>query len=347
MALLFCDSFDHYSSAQAGRKWTEIHSSIVINTTNGRRSTGSLRNDNSTTRYARKTLGTNAATLIVGFAIKITGGITTAGYIFAMGDAGADQMTLLINTDATISVRRSTTNVATSAAALNVSGAYQYLEFKVVHSATGSYEVRLNGSNILSASGVDTTSTTNNYANQISFFHRATNALTGFGAGTSVDIDDVYVCDGTGSANNDFLGDVRVDAFLPNGNGNSSQLVGSDGNSTDNYLLVDESPATDNTDYVESSTVSNKDTYSFANMAHTPATINGVQINLQAVKTDAGFRSMQPVIRSGGSDTDGAARALGTSYLILSEIAETDPNTAAAWTQSGFDNAEFGAKVAA
>lgn len=82
-------------------------------------------------------------------------------------------------------------------------------------------------------------------------------------------------------------------------------------------------------------------------MLHTPTTINGVQINLQAEKTDAGLRSIQSVIRSGGSDTDGTSRALGTSYLILTQIAETDPNTAAAWTQSGFDSAEFGAKVAA
>lgn len=348
MALLFCDSCDHYSIAQAGRKWTDITASnLTINTTNGRRSTSSLRNSTSTTQYARKNLGTNAATLIVGFAIKITGGISQAGYILGMGDSGADQMTLLINADATISVRRSTTNVATSVATLNVSGAYQYLEFKVVHSATGSYEVRLNGANILSASGVDTTNTANNFANQVSFFNRVGSTLGGLGAGTNTDIDDIYVCDGTGSGNNDFFGDVRVDCFFPNANGNSSQLVGSDGNSTDNYLLVDETPANDDTDYVQSSTVSDKDTYNFSNMLHTPATINGVQINLTATKTDAGLRSMQTVIRSGGSDTDGTARALGTGYVVLSQIAETDPNTAAAWTQAGFDAAEFGAKVAA
>lgn len=250
MALLFIDSFDHYSSAQAGRKWTEVHSSITINTTNGRRSTGSMRSDTGSTRYARKTLGTNAATLVVGFAIKITGGITGAGYIFGMGDAGADQMTLFVNSDATLSIRRSTTNVATSVATLNISGAYQYIEFKVVHSNTGSYEVRLNGTNILSASGVDTTNTANNFANQISFFQRPNTTLGGLSPGSNIDIDDVYVCDGTGSANNDFLGDVRVDCFFPNGNGNSSQFVGSDSNSTDNYLLVDETPANDDTDYV-------------------------------------------------------------------------------------------------
>lgn len=347
MALLFMDSFDHYSTAQIGRKWTEASSNITINTTNGRRSSGSIRNSTSTTQAAKKSLGTNAATIIVGFALKITGGVSQAGYIFGFGDAGTDQMTLFVNLDATISIRRSTTNVATSVATLNVSGAYQYIEIKVEHGAAGSYEVRLNGANILSASGVDTTNTANNYANQIILFGRVGSTLGGMAAGSSSDIDDLYVCDGTGSANNDFLGDVRVDCYMPSGNGNSSQLVGSDGNSTDNYLLVDETPANDDTDYVESANINDKDTYQFANMAHTPTAINGVQINMQAVKSDAGFRSIQSVIRSNGADTDGTAKPIGSGYVNYMQIAEVDPDTSAAWTQSGFNAAEFGMKVAA
>lgn len=345
MALLFCDSFDHYATAQIGLKWTEPSSALTINTTNGRRSTRSLRSTNSSTQYLRKTLGTNAATLVIGFAIKLTGSLT-AGYLICFADSGTAQMNLFVNADGTISVRRGTTNLATSAASLNLAGAYQYLEFKVVHSATGSYEVRLNGANILSASGVDTTSTANNYSNHIAVLGRVETSLSGF-ACTTTDIDDLYVLDGTGSANNDFLGDRRVDCYFPNGNGNSSQLSGSDGNSTDNYLLVSETTPDDDTSYVQSATVSQKDTYATANMSHTPSAINGVQVNMYARKDDAGLRSIASVTRSGGADTDGATRALSSGYQYHSQIIESDPNTAAAWTQSGYNNAEFGVKVAA
>lgn len=347
MALLFLDSFDHYSTSQFARKWTEVTGGVSINTTNGRRGTGSARIGNSTTQSLRKSLGTNAATIIVGFGVKLAGSISSAGYLFGFGDTGADQMTLFVNADATLSIRRATTNVATSVATLNLSGVYQYIEIKIVHGAAGSYELRLDGVNILSASGVDTTNTANNYANQILLFNRVGSPLTGFAIGTSIDVDDLYVCDGTGSSNNDFLGDVRVDCFLPSGNGNSSQFIGNDSNSTDNYLLVDETPANDDTDYVQSTNVSDKDTYAFPNMSHTPASIYGLQINMQASKTDSGLRTLQSVIRSDGVDTDGTAKALSSGYVNLMQISEVDPDTSAAWTQSGFDAAEFGVKVAA
>lgn len=347
MALLFIDSFDHYSTATLNRKWNERTSGVSINTTNGRRSSQSMRSDGSSTQRALKTLGTNAATVICGFAIKVTTGTTTPGYLCGFADGGTEQMNIYINADLTISVRRGTTNVATSSATLSVAGGYQYLEAKFVHSNTGSYEIRLNGVNILSASGVDTTGSTNNYATHFSMFNRYSGSIGGFQASTAIDIDDLYICDGTGGVNDDFLGDVRVDAYLPNANGNSSQLSGSDGNNTDNYLLVDESTPNDDTDYVQSATPGEKDTYSFGNMLHTPATINGLQVCMYARKDDGGLRTACSVTRSGGADTDGTAIALSTGYLFLTQISQTDPDTSAAWTQSGFDAAEFGIKVVA
>lgn len=346
MALLTMDSFDMLTSGLLTR-FSFISVGVGINTTNGRRSTQSLRSDGGSTRLATRSLGVNAATVVCGFAIKISSGISSGGYLFGFGDSGTPQMNLYLNANGTVSVRRGTTNLATSTDMISSAGVYQYLEFKVVHSATGSYEVRLNGANILSASGVDTTNTANNYANQISFFNQTGQGTGGFSAGGAIDIDDLYVVDGTGSANNDFLGDRRVDCYFPNGNGNSSQLSGSDGNSTDNYLLVDEATPNDDTDYVHSSTSGQKDTYSFPNMSHTPSAINGIQINMYAKRDDAGLRSICSVTRSGGADTDGSARALSSGYLLLSQISEADPDTTAAWTQSGFDAAEFGSKVAA
>jgi hypothetical protein len=143
------------------------------------------------------------------------------------------------------------------------------------------------------------------------------------------------------------IGDVRVESLLPNGNGNSSQLVGSDGNSTDNYLLVDETPYNSDTDYVESSTVGNKDTYAFGNLTPTSGTILAVQARLLAKKTDAGTREFKPVYRSGSTEVDGATMTLTSGYTVSgTDIQETKPG-GGAWTISDVNAAEFGVKVAA
>jgi hypothetical protein len=45
-----------------------------------------------------------------------------------------------------------------------------------------------------------------------------------WGRGSDNAIDDLYVCDSTGSTNNTFLGDVRVDTVRPIGAGNYSEF---------------------------------------------------------------------------------------------------------------------------
>lgn len=343
MTLRFTDSFDHYATADFTQKWTLTGSgTYAISAGNGRRSTACF-------RFSSPASGTNVlktvdshATLIVGFAFRFAGIGSSSTVFAALMDAGSVQVDVRANADGTLSVTRNGTTLSTTAVALSAN-IYYYIEFKAtIHDTTGSYDLRVDGVSVTSGTNVDTKNTSNATANGLRL--GSTNSLVG---ASNWDFDDLYICDGAGATNNDFLGDVRVDAYLPNGNGNSSQLVGSDGNSTDNYLLVDESSQNGDTDYVASATVSEKDTYAFANMAHTPSSIFGVQINIIAKKDDAGTRSIQSVIRSGGSDTDGTSRALATSYADYRQIAETDPNTAAAWTSSGFNAAEFGTKVAA
>jgi hypothetical protein len=245
---------------------------------------------------------------------------------------------LRLNTDMSVSVLRSNTALATSAAGVVPTSGYCYVELKaLINDTTGTYEVRINGANVLSGTGADTR-------------NGATGVITGVSilfARNGQIFDDFYICDSAGSVNNDFLGDRRVDVYFPNGNGNSSQMVGSDANSTDNYLLVDDTNPNDDTDYVQSDVLNNKDTYTFQNMSHTPASISGVMTLANAKKDDAGSRSIAMVTRSGGTDYDGSTQALSTSYIYYKQILETDPGTSSAWTQSGFNSAEFGPKVAA
>ena len=340
MALRFFDSFDHYATADLLQKWSSTSGTAPTIVASGRRSTSCVRIPGASNSSLTKTIDSQA-TWIIGFAVNVSTAPSAATSLVMCLDAGTEHLRLRLNTDGTISVLRGGSAVLSTSATAIAFGSFGYLEWKfTINDATGSYDVRYNGVSITSGSGVDTRNGANSTSNQFQL-RSSTNI------GGNYDFDDLYICDSTGSSNNDFLGDVRVDCYMPSGNGNSSQLAGSDGNSTDNYALVDEASQNGDTDYVQSATSGQKDTYAFTDMSHTPTSIFGVQINMIAKKDDSGTRSICAVTRSGGSDTDGTTQALSTAYLDYREIRETDPNTAAAWTRTNLNNAEFGVKVAA
>jgi hypothetical protein len=162
---------------------------------------------------------------------------------------------------------------------------------------------------------------------------------------TGAIMDDLYICNSSGSTNNDFLGDVRVKRRHPDGNGASSQLVGSDGNSTDNHLLVSEVPPS-TSNYVAGSTVGHRDLYTFDNIGIS-GDVLGVQTVVYAQKSDAGTSNIKTVARSsGGTVVTGSSQALSTTWDTYgSAVMETDAD-GAAWTVSTFDSHQFGCEVA-
>ena len=336
------DSFDHYTAtADILGKWTTVAgTSPTIVAAAGRRSTASLRFPSALASTASKTIDSQQ-TWIIGFAINTSVIPSTARTLVSVYDSGTLHMSLVLNTDGTISTVRNVTTIDTTAAVLTAAG-YSHLEWKIkIDDTVGTSEIRLNGVAISNISGQDTRNGANATANQIRLGSASTHTGT-------VDIDDFYILDSSGSAPvNTFLGDSRVDCFLPSGNGNSSQLLGSDADSTNNYLLVDEPAENGNTDYVGSATAAQKDTYAIADMSHNPSLIYGVQNNMWAEKDDAGTRTVCGVTRSNGADYDGTTQALSTTYADLMAIVTNNPDTSTAWTQTTFNAAEFGIKVVA
>jgi hypothetical protein len=133
---------------------------------------------------------------------------------------------------------------------------------------------------------------------------------------------------------------------MPSADGANTALTPSTG--TAHAALVDDNPANDDTDYNQSSNVGDKDTYDMAALSGNWASIKAVQVLMEARKDDAGARSICSVTRSGGTDYDGAAQGLTTSYMYYTEILQNDPATSAAWAnKAAVDAAEFGMKVQA
>jgi hypothetical protein len=337
MSLRFTDSFDHYVTADITEKWTAKTGSPTITASGGRRSTPSLQ-CGSSSRGVSKALDAQA-TWVIGVAVKVNSFPSGACPLLGVLDAGSVQCDVRLVSDGTLRITRNGTTLGTTTFALS-SGVSYYVEFKAtINDATGTAEIKVDGSSKLALTSQDTKSTANATANSIYL-----GDSPGAGNSCSVDFDDLYVCDGAGSTNNNFLGDCRVDAYLPSGAGNSTQLTPSAGS---NYQCVDESAPNDDTDYVEHATVGNLDDYAFADMTHTPSSIFGIQVLANAKKDDAGARSLATVTRSGSTNYAGATQALSTSYLYYSDVRETDPDTAAAWTIAGFIASSHGVKVAA
>lgn len=346
MSLIYLESFDNIATADlAAKGWTTSGTPNVLATV-ARTGPNALQ-VNAGNEWVRRVVAASEdhATFIVGCAFHATAipsSTTDASLIALRSDAGATaHVTLALSSGGGLNVRRGEHNgtVLGTAGAL-VLNTWYFIELKATLSDTvGTVDVRVNGVSTLSLTGQDTKNAgTKTVFDSVLLGNSSTAQLVAY-------YDDVYFANGAGTVNNNFLGDLRVRSLAPSGNGNSSQLLGSDANSIDNYLLVDD-PTPDTADYVGSATLDQKDTYAFGDLPDTSGTVLGVQVNALATKTDTGVRNLALVTRSGAADYDSADVALTNgSNLFVQQLRELDPATAAAWTRAAVNAAEFGVKV--
>lgn len=339
MALVFADGWDHYPTASLNKKWTKAGG--TVNATGGRRNGGYLSGPG--TSAPGKTL-TSQATWINGFALYLGGGGGNSVADWTDTTASGVQLQLQVFTDGRVGVLRggngagygppSGTLLGASAGPVFPFSSWNYIEWKVtIHPTAGSVEVRVNSKTVLLLTNVNTRNTANSSANQFNL---------GGPGGTSW-IDDLYICDATGTTNNDFLGDIRIDPLYANADGTYSQYVPTPAGT--HYTTVDET-STNTTDYVESSTVGERDSYAFQDLPAGTGAILGVQTVVAALKNDAGARNVKNLVKSGATVAVSAAQAVTSTQLFYPAIFETDPNTGAGWTRTNLNAAEFGIETA-
>ncbi len=354
MALRFVDSFDHYAYGEVLKKYTNFYSGSGNRVWDfrgagaGRNGTNGLYAYNPTGAgggvaanvYVRKRLD-NQETWILGCAL-----ITSAGgggrKILGLYDTdGAAYQTYLTVSGGVISFTRNGTVLASTGALLQ-NGQQYYIEVKVTIGNAGSYEVRLNGNTVLSGSGVDTQYTANAYADAPDLFmYQPADAQ-------SIGFDDYYVCDGSGTVNNDFLGDIRVQAVYPDADGTYSDFTGQDGDSVDNRLNVDEAAPDSDTTYNASANAGDKDSFGFGDITPTAAVIKGIQVTLDGRKDDAGSRQVRGFLRIGGTDYPcDTADVLDTYNQLGRTVVETNPDTSAAFTREEIAALEAGYELVA
>lgn len=331
MALRFVDGFDHYSlPAQLSMKYQTL--SISDATFMAGRRAGSQALLFRSAEWIAVTLD-NQTTWVVGLAVYFVGNATEAIVRF-YDTAGDVQASVVVQTNGTIRLYRGSTNtsLAISELALNLNTWY-YLEVKInIADSGGLFEARVNEQVWVTYTG-DTKQTSVAGASRVILYGRAADNA----------IDDLYICDGTGSSNNDYLGDCRVDTVYPNGTGAHSSFT-PQGSGT-NWENVDETLMDEDTSYNHSNTIGHKDSFAFTNLPAITGAIFGVQACLGARKDDAGVRVVRPLTRIDGTDYEGGDQYLPSSFIFSRHIWEQNPDTSSAWVQADIDDAEFGYKI--
>jgi hypothetical protein len=284
------------------------------------------------------------ATMIMGVGIYWETTLSNAVDCYFRGDAGATSHITIRITGGTIVVYRGTTAVTVLASVSVPSMAFlttwSYIEAKVVlHDTTGSVEVRLNGNTtpIINLTNIDTKNGGTGSVFDYFMFSYA-------GDNTWVILDDVLLNTGAGTANTGFEGDIKVLATYPNADGTTNDFTASTGS---RYTTVDDVAGATTGDYVESSTLDAIQLFNFTDIAPAAgSTVAVVQRQTYAAKTEAGSRSVAPVVRSGGANAVGTAQGIGTSgNYYYTTYGSVNPVDSAPWTVTSVNAAEFGSAV--
>lgn len=203
-----------------------------------------------------------------------------------------------------------------------------------IHATTGTIDVWLNGVNVLSASGLNTTSYGESDVGSIKTYSaNSSNVAGGYFSNIAI-----------GTAAGDISGVQRLRALFPTGAGAHSDWTPLSGS---NYANVDETTPNDDTDYNSSATLGNIDTYAIDDMPSDTIGISAIAVTVRLKKTDANSLLLAAVLRIGGVDYVHADHKglPGGAYVYLQWIWAVSPATGVAFTLAEVNAMEAGIKI--
>lgn len=337
----FLDGFDHYTvmGGSSYRKWDSVSALTSTGFTTGRYGGYGVAPSSA---GIHKTMDSYETTWIIGFAILVVDQVNLDQYFFAIGDTGVVNTYVIIRSaDQHIAVYNGNNDLILDTGFAAPVGVWFFLEMKILYGASGAVTVQIDGTNVGSATGVDTT----NGASGNNWFVIRSNGLTNHSQNL---IDDLYILDTSGSTNNDFLGESRIQYQAPATEGATNNFLPSTPGTTNNALMV-----TGRTDFTETNgkynytgAVNNIDLYSLGSFVTTGLTqVFGIQLNVAYRKDDVGNRKITPIVRSSLNNYDGNEYTCSSTYTLSMDIWESDPSSAAPWSAATLNTAQFGLKV--
>lgn len=370
MALLFMDGFEGYGTTTgSGTAVTDLlRNNYMVRTTSF--DDFHLRLD-AEGNFLCLTFGTsanaasNALTYLFDRDIAVTGDTITIGMRFKTRDhtngtaeqpiieingnttgVGSRHIALLVDyTNDRFVLRRGGTLIDNSAGSVIGSDTWYHIEFQFkIDDTTGLYELRLNGTDVMSDTNVDTKQGSAGFHDIVSGF-----TIWGINGDDSDDIsgefaiDDLYVFDDSGAQNNGFTDEnTRVRTVFPTANGTTNDFTPSTGM---NYQTVDDNPISES-DYNDGATNGDIDEYEFDTVTENNIYAAMIQVNVapDVVQGGNGFRTIRGRCRSGATIGNGDD-VIVTGSRNVNAVFDVDPNLSAQWTLSNLTAAEFGVEV--
>ena len=336
MTLLFIDSFDHYATAELEDKgWSHsTFSEHKILAANGRRGTQSL-------FVSQFTIGTDLThslldsdTMVIGAAMRWSSFLNTEAFVFQ--NAGGGNICMVETTTAGELRLTSGGQVRITTANIYTATDYSYYEMKYTKGtgANSFAELRKDGIVLL-------TITNGNATEQVSAFRIIESA----GAAGSSAADDLYVLNGLGTTNNDYLGDVRIDVQHADANG--AEITFSSNSGADNWTHVDDVLTDNDTTWNESGVISNRDLHT-VELPTLGTEIHGIQQCIHQRKTDAGTVKVDVISEKPGGTGEKinkAAHLAADTFAYALAIRETDPDDDTTWSDAKIRANEWGYKI--
>jgi hypothetical protein len=217
---------------------------------------------------------------------------------------------------------------------------WMHIEMKAYcHSSNGYVVVRVNGSPALTINDVNTNNAGTGYFTRFSYGDAT--PLNGF---QITRVDNLYVCDGSGSKNNDFLGPVTVHTIFPDGDDSVNFATTGNANYATHYQQVNSSDAMWTTDYVQDSTTGNRDIFTMDDTLNF-STVHGIMGCIVTLGITSNQNYTQ-VFSSNGTELESSNMSANTSTNKTSYfVVEDDPDTSSDWTSATINALKFGIEL--
>ncbi|MGQ9642801.1 MAG: hypothetical protein ACUVT3_02965 [Ignavibacterium sp.] len=331
MALLYCTGFDRGTDLSFYKIYSANNADIV----GGGRTNNALRLQ-STIDAANLRInitGNDYSELIAGCAVKFHGNSGYKDIIRFMNYNSQANVTIHRGSGAGYLAigLRDTQWIWTSLTLSNY--VWYYIEVKAkFHNTNGYVIVKVNGLEVFNQTNLNTAYSSSILSSRYIWLKSEKDEVL---------YDDFYVCDTTGTKNNNFLGDISVKTIRPTRDGtyNDFSVVGAGSR----YEAVDESNPDYDTSYVTESGSGLKQTFGFS-APSIEGSVLGV-IHNAVMRKDGSSEFVRLLAKYNTTTTSGEIIALSDTYQNYSVIYPTRLNSSEDWSVNDLNSLELGVVI--
>jgi len=284
-----------------------------------------------------------SAGVVFGFALKMTNDeftpIVQVGYNNLVGTIG-NQLQLSANGQAGLTAQTGDGDlVAASPPNCLFPGIWQYIEVLYtpcgVSGGLGSLQIKIDGAVVINVTDAKTsTAAYPSMLNSVSFLQSSSNQMW---------VDDLYICDQTGSAFNTYLGDCVVHAILPDADAGPNSMTQT-GGSAGHFSSVDDQTPPGDSSYLSSATSGQQEMFGLNTFPTDIIDVLAMGINVRARKTTAGYANYEAACVVGSTEADGSPIPTNLDYETTQTLFPLPPG-GGAWTTTMAQAAVIGFKL--